>query len=76
MRGERPKVLPTRLQLHAALPALYSQERARLIDKHVTDVPAVVQPVPERTAVETSAALRRPGPYAGVRNWARYLARN
>ena len=72
MRGERPKVLKARARLHASLPALYSQERARLIDKHVTEEPAA----PKRIAVETSAELQKPGPYAGVKNWARYLARN
>jgi hypothetical protein len=72
MRGERPKVLPTRLQLHAALPALYSQERARLIDERVT-APAAV---PTQRTAEVRAVFQRPGPYAGVKNWARYLARN
>lgn len=82
MRGERPKVLPKRLQLHASLPAIYSQERARLIDKQVTAEPtresslAREPAASKRVAVETSAALQMPGPYAGVKNWARYLARN
>jgi hypothetical protein len=70
MRGERPKVLKARAQLHAALPALYSQERARLIDKRVTEAHE-----PKALEVERKALLR-PGPYAGVKNWARYLARN
>ena len=67
-RGERPKVLPAVLQLHASLPAMYSQERARLIDERVTKKR-------EPTVVERKTLLQ-PGPYAGIKNWARYLARN